>query len=119
MLSSFCLQQTESTAGNVLNQMQTQRQQLQGAQGNVWEMRQSAEKAKRDIIAMVKKARQKKLKLQVIAIGLALVDFFLLVRLLQCGGSFFCKSRYSSSSSSNSNNGNGNYNDGYYGDNSN
>lgn len=99
--------------------MQTQRQQLQGAQGNVWEMRQSAEKAKRDITAMVKKARQKKLKLQMIAIGLALVDFFLLVRLLQCGGRFFCKSRYSSSSSSsNSNNGNGNYN-GYYGDNNN
>jgi hypothetical protein len=101
--------------------MQNQRQQLQGAQGNVWEMRQSAEKAKRDITTMVKKTRQKKIKLQMIAIGLALVDFFLLVRLLQCGGSFFCKSRYSSSSSnnSNSNNGNaGNYN-GYYGDNNN
>jgi hypothetical protein len=87
--------------------MQGQRQQLKGAHDNVWEMRQSAEKAKRDITQLIKKARQKKLRLQFIALGLALVDFFLLVRLLQCGGSFFCKSR----SNYNNNNGNAYYDD--------
>ena len=73
--------------------MQTQRQQLKGANQNVWEMRQNAEKAKRDITALIKKARKKKLKLQFIAMGLAFIDFVLFIRLLQCGGSFFCKSR--------------------------
>ncbi len=82
--------------------MQTQRQQLQGAHGNVWEMRQAAEKAKHDITALIKKAREKKLRLQIIILVLAAIDFLLFMRLVQCGGSFFCRRR-------------GNYNNnGYY-----
>ena len=66
---------------------------MKGAHGNVWEMRQAAEKAKKDISSLIQKARKKKLKLQFIAAGLAAIDFILFMRLLQCGGSFFCKSR--------------------------
>lgn len=110
--------------------MQTQRQQLNGANNNVWEMRQNAEKAKEDITVMVKRARQKRRKLQIIAIGLALIDFFLLVRLLQCGGSFFCRIRKSSNSNNDdnyngnnnnddNNNNNNNGNNNYYGNNNN
>ena len=73
--------------------MQGQRQQLNGAHNNVWEMRQAAEKAKRDLTSMVHQARKKKLKLQIIAAGLAFIDFVLFLRLLGCGGSFFCKNR--------------------------
>jgi len=90
--------QTESTSGAVLSQMRTQRGQLEGAHENVWEMRQAAEKAKKDISTMVKKARQKKFRLQIIAAVLAAVDFFLFVRLVSCGGSFFCRKSSSSSS---------------------
>jgi len=81
--------------------MRTQRGQLQGANDNVWEMRQAAEKAKKDITHISAKVRQKKLRLQMIVALLAAIDFFLFIRLVQCGGSFFCK-RSSSSSSSNS-----------------
>ena len=89
----FTHYQSENTATNVLSQMQTQRQQLQGAHDNVWEMRQAADKAKKDITALVKKAREKKFRLQIIVIVLATIDFLLFVRLLQCGGSFFCRRR--------------------------
>jgi len=82
-----------NTVGNVLSQMHGQRQQLTGAHENVWEMRQAAEKAKKDLTSMVKQARKKKLKLQIIAAGLAFIDFVLFLRLLKCGGSFFCKNR--------------------------
>jgi hypothetical protein len=98
------ISQAENTAGNVLTQMQTQRQQLKGAHNNVWEMRQAAEKAKQDITSLIQKARKKKLRLQMIAAALAGVDFLLFIRLIQCGGSFFCKSR-------------ANYNDYYNGNN--
>lgn len=70
--------------------MKAQRGQLKGAHDNVWEMRQAAEKAKTDISVMIKKARQRKIRLQAIAALLASVDFLLLIRLIQCGGSFFC-----------------------------
>ena len=78
--------------------MTTQRQQLKGAHDNVWEMRQTAQKAKDDITLMAKRQREKKMRLQMIVAALAFVDFFLFVRLIQCGGGFFCKSSSSSSS---------------------
>lgn len=82
--------ETEATSAAVLSQMKAQRGQLKGAHDNVWEMRQAAEKAKTDISVMIKKARQRKIRLQAIAALLASVDFLLLIRLIQCGGSFFC-----------------------------
>lgn len=89
--------ETEATSAAVLSQMRTQRGQLQGAHDNVWEMRQAAEQAKKDISSMVKKARQKKLRLQIIIAVLAALDFILFIRLLSCGGSFFCRKSSSSS----------------------
>lgn len=85
--------ETEATSAAVLSQMRQQRQQLQGAQSNVWEMREAAEKAKRDLTSMAARQRKKKLKLQIIAGALALIDLILFLRLIQCGGSFFCKRR--------------------------
>jgi len=107
---------TEGTAATVLTQMQTQRQQLQGANQNVWEMRQATEKAKKDITSMVRRTRRKKLKLQMIAAALAAIDLFLFLRLVQCGGRFFCRSNSSSSSSGqyNDNSSSNSYYDGNY-----
>mmetsp|Transcript_13581 Transcript_13581/g.25503 ORF Transcript_13581/g.25503 Transcript_13581/m.25503 type:complete len:148 (-) Transcript_13581:928-1371(-) len=83
--------ETEATSAAVLSQMKAQRGQLKGAHDNVWEMRQAAEKAKADITIMIKKARQRKIRLQAIAVLLGSIDFLLLIRLIQCGGSFFCR----------------------------
>lgn len=91
--------ETEATSAAVLAQMRTQRGQLQGAHDNVWEMRQAAEKAREDISIMAKKVRRKKMRLQMVAAFLAVLDFILFVRLIQCGGSFFCKKSSSSSNS--------------------
>lgn len=85
--------ETEATSAAVLTQMRAQRGQLQGAHDNVWEMRQAAEKAKQDITIMAKKVRRKKRRLQAVAILLAFVDFILFIRLIECGGSFFCKKK--------------------------
>jgi len=81
----------EGTAATVLSQLTTQRQQLTGAHENVWEMRQATEKAKKDLSTLAAKQRWKKQRLQLIAAALAVTDFFLFVRLVRCGGSFFCK----------------------------
>jgi len=62
-------------------------------------MRQAAEKAREDISIMAKKVRRKKMRLQMVAAFLAVLDFILFVRLIQCGGSFFCKKSSSSSNS--------------------
>lgn len=83
--------QAEGTAATVLSQLATQRQQLTGAHENVWEMRQAAEKAKKDLASLAAKQRWRKQRLQLIAMVLAVIDFFLFIRLLRCGGSFFCK----------------------------
>uniref|UniRef100_A0A7S3QDT0 t-SNARE coiled-coil homology domain-containing protein n=1 Tax=Chaetoceros debilis TaxID=122233 RepID=A0A7S3QDT0_9STRA len=93
--------ETEATSAAVLSQLRTQRGQLDGANTNVWEMRQAAERAKKDITSMAKKVRKKKMRLQMIVIVLAVVDFVLFVRLIQCGGSFYCKRRnYSNNNNS-------------------
>jgi hypothetical protein len=86
--------ETEGIAQTVLSQMTTQRHQLQGAHGNVWEMREATEKAKRELMDLQVKWRAKKRRLQMIIAILGLIDLLLFVRLVQCGGSFFCRHRW-------------------------
>ena len=83
--------ETESVAHTVLSQMTAQRYQLQGAHNNVWEMRETTEKAKRELMDLQMKARAKKRRLQMIIAVLVTVDVLLFIRLIQCGGSFFCR----------------------------
>eukprot|EP00816_Leptocylindrus_hargravesii_P001089 CAMPEP_0196813750 /NCGR_PEP_ID=MMETSP1362-20130617/38843_1 /TAXON_ID=163516 /ORGANISM="Leptocylindrus danicus, Strain CCMP1856" /LENGTH=164 /DNA_ID=CAMNT_0042190111 /DNA_START=9 /DNA_END=503 /DNA_ORIENTATION=+ len=82
--------EAEGTAAAVLSQMTTQRYQLKAAHDDVWEMREATEKAKRELADMHAKSRKKKQRLQMIIAVLAVTDTFLLLRLLRCGGSFFC-----------------------------
>uniref|UniRef100_A0A6T7IAS9 Uncharacterized protein n=1 Tax=Attheya septentrionalis TaxID=420275 RepID=A0A6T7IAS9_9STRA len=82
--------EAEGTAATVMAQMRTQRHQLTGAHEDVWEMRQSTEKAKRELMDLRHKVLKKKRRLQAIVVGLAVVDFFLFIRIVKCGGSFFC-----------------------------
>eukprot|EP00529_Nitzschia_sp_RCC80_P032962 CAMPEP_0113444564 /NCGR_PEP_ID=MMETSP0014_2-20120614/2730_1 /TAXON_ID=2857 /ORGANISM="Nitzschia sp." /LENGTH=132 /DNA_ID=CAMNT_0000335577 /DNA_START=230 /DNA_END=628 /DNA_ORIENTATION=+ /assembly_acc=CAM_ASM_000159 len=83
--------QTEETANAVLTQLHGQRQQLQSANDDVWETRQLTEETKRELHALSAKYREKKNRLRVIIGLLGLVDFLLFLRLLRCGGSFFCR----------------------------
>ena len=82
--------EAEGTAAAVLSQMSTQRYQLKAAHDDVWEMREATEKAKRELADMHAKSRKKKKRLQMIIGVFAVADTFLLLRLLRCGGSFFC-----------------------------
>jgi hypothetical protein len=82
--------QAESTANVVLTQLSAQRQQLKGAHDDIWEMRQATEKAKREIRDLQQKYRQKRHRLYAIIAGLAFTDFVLFLRIVHCGGSFFC-----------------------------
>jgi hypothetical protein len=82
--------EAESTANAVLNQLHGQRGQLQGANEDVWDMRQATEQTKRELRDLQSKYRAKKNKLYVIIAMLSLVDTLLFVRLLQCRGGFFC-----------------------------
>jgi len=82
--------QADETAGNVLQKMTAQRQQLEGAHDNVWEMRQATEAAKRELKALQQKYRQKKQRLYIVISLLSITDLLLFLRLLQCRGSFFC-----------------------------
>lgn len=84
--------QAEGTAATVLSQMTTQRYQLQGAHDNVSGMRDTTEKAKQELSELAAKVKAKKRRLQLIAVGLGVVDLLLFIRIAQCGGSFFCKS---------------------------
>ena len=83
--------QAESTANAVLNQLSGQRQQLQGANDDVWEMRQATEETKRELRELRAKYIAKKRKLYMIIAALALVDTLLFVRIITCRGSFFCR----------------------------
>jgi hypothetical protein len=83
--------QAEETANAVLTQLHGQRQQLQGANDDVWETRQLTEETKRELHALQAKYREKKNRLRIIIGLLGIVDFLLFVRLLRCGGSFFCR----------------------------
>mmetsp|Transcript_32494 Transcript_32494/g.34975 ORF Transcript_32494/g.34975 Transcript_32494/m.34975 type:complete len:124 (+) Transcript_32494:125-496(+) len=82
--------QAEETANAVLNQLHGQRQQIQGANDDVWKTRQLTEETKRELRALQAKYREKKNRLKVIIAFLGLLDFFMFFRLLRCRGSFFC-----------------------------
>jgi chromosome segregation ATPase len=82
--------QADETAAAVLQSMQGQKQQLNSASNNVWDMRQTTEKAKREIESLHKKYREKKQRLYATIALLALTDMLLFFRILQCRGNFFC-----------------------------
>lgn len=82
--------EADAQATQVLQHMRGQRQQIQGAHNDVYEMRQATEKAKRELEALQKKYREKKQRLYVMIAILSLVDTLLFFRILQCGGNFFC-----------------------------
>jgi hypothetical protein len=76
--------QTENTANAVLQQMNAQRQQIQGADEDVWDMRNATDETKRE------KYRARKMKLYVYIAVLGSIDLLLFLRILRCRGSFFC-----------------------------
>ena len=80
----------EATANTVLSQMHTQRHQLQGAHDDVWKMREATEKAKREIEDLAAKRRLQRFRLYGLIAVLGIVDVVLFLRLITCGGSFFC-----------------------------
>lgn len=80
----------EETANAVLNQLHAQRQQIIGANDDVWEMRHATEQTKRELRDLQAKYRQKKMRLYMWIAMLGTVDFLLFLRLLRCRGSFFC-----------------------------
>ena len=82
--------QAEETSTNVLERMTAQRQQLQGATDNVWEMRETTEKAKQEIQELQAKYREKKMRLYVMIVALGLADLLLLLRIIHCHGNFYC-----------------------------
>lgn len=82
--------QAEETANAVLNQLHAQRQQIQGANDDVWETRQLTEETKRELVALQAKYREKKNKLKMIIALLGMLDLYLFYRLFKCRGSFFC-----------------------------
>jgi len=82
--------QTEETANAVMNQLHAQRQQIQGANENVWDMRQATEQTKKELRDLQSKYREKKRTLYIWIALLGTIDFLLFIRLLKCGGSFFC-----------------------------
>lgn len=82
--------QADETATNVLHHMTAQRQQLHGANDNVWEMRQATEKAKREMEELRAKYRRKKNRLYAMIAALAFTDFLLLLRIIHCHGNFYC-----------------------------
>jgi uncharacterized protein YqfB (UPF0267 family) len=82
--------QAAETANAVLNQLHGQRQQLQGANEDVWQTRQLTEETKRELHALQAKYREKKNKLKAIIVLVGLVDLLMFMTLLRCRGSFFC-----------------------------
>lgn len=86
--------EAENTANAVLQQLSAQRQQIQGANEDVWDMRNATEETKRELRDLQDKYRARKRKLYIYIGILGFVDFLLFLRLLKCHGSFFCRSRY-------------------------
>ena len=80
---------TEGTAANVLNQMHTQRQQLQGARNDVFGMQEATAEAKKELAEMQVRNRKRKHRLYVTIAVLSVVDLLLLLRIMQCHGTFF------------------------------
>ena len=83
--------QAEGTGNMVLSQMATQRYQLQSAHGNVTDMRNTTELAKKELEAMAERVGRRKQRLKAIIVLLAFANIFCFFRLLICGGSFFCR----------------------------
>lgn len=81
---------TEGAASSVMNQLHQQRQQIQGAHDDIWETREAAEVAKRELSDLAAKNRKKKQKLYTIIAVLGFVDAALFWRIVRCHGSFFC-----------------------------
>ena len=88
MTSSF---QAETTANTVLATLHAQRQQLQNANDDTWQMRTNVTLAQRELKELQQKAWLKKRRLYGIISALAFVDLILFLRIVQCGGSFFCR----------------------------
>mmetsp|Transcript_7211 Transcript_7211/g.19550 ORF Transcript_7211/g.19550 Transcript_7211/m.19550 type:complete len:127 (-) Transcript_7211:463-843(-) len=82
--------QAEASANAVMTQLATQRQQLQGANDNVHDMRQATEETRQNLQDLRSKYQQKKNKLYRLIAFMALLDLALFVRILQCHGSFIC-----------------------------
>ncbi|KAL3808187.1 hypothetical protein ACHAXA_009542 [Cyclostephanos tholiformis] len=81
----------ENTASNVILTLQMQRQKLQKANDDTWKIRSNAIKAQQQLKELQQKAWKKKQCLYAIIAMLAFVDYVLFVRIIQCGGSFFCR----------------------------
>jgi nuclear transport factor 2 (NTF2) superfamily protein len=88
---NICTLQAETTANTVLATLHAQRQQLQNANDDTWAMRTNVALAQRELKELQQKAWAKKRKLYVIIGMLAFVDLMLFFRIVQCGGSFFCR----------------------------
>ena len=84
----------ETTANTVLATLHAQRQQLQNANDDTWQMRTNVANAQRELRELQAKAWKKKQRLYIIIGILGFVDLMLFFRIVQCGGSFFCRSRY-------------------------
>lgn len=81
----------ENAASNVLETLQMQRQQLRKANDDTWKIRSNAIKAQQQLKELQQKAWKKKQCLYAVIAMLAFVDATLFVRLVHCGGSFFCR----------------------------
>lgn len=83
--------QAETTANTVLASLHAQRQQLQNANDDTWQMRTNVANAQRELKELQQKAFKKKQRLYVIIGLLSVVDLTLFFRIVRCGGSFFCR----------------------------
>lgn len=83
--------QAETTAGNVLTQLEAQRNQLQRADDDAWAMREDVARAQRELRELQAKTWKKKRRLYAVIGALSFVDAMLFFRIVQCGGSFFCR----------------------------
>lgn len=83
--------QAENVASNVILSLQMQRQQLQKANDDTWKIRSNAIKAQQQLKELQQKAWKKKQCLYAIIAILSFVDYVLFVKLVECGGSFFCR----------------------------
>ena len=84
----------ESTANTLLATLHSQRQQLQNANEDTRQMRSNVAEASRELKELQRKVMARKRKLYMMIGALALVDTMLFLRIVQCGGSFFCRSHY-------------------------